>query len=676
MNAAQDPGKKEIIKRRHFAFRLNVFFFAVFVLFSILIVRLAILQFVEGAELKAMKNSTSVFPYDIPPIRGNIYDRNGYPIAVSTSTQTLYYQYDMGQSPDEVIRLARELERIFAEYGTEKGRMTAAEIVDAMDVGYDINKKQKTIMDRLSSPRRIKNDLTDREIAYILEHRDEFKNIDIVEESVREYATETVVDDEKTGIAAQLVGYLRQYSTAINHIEYYRDTPDKYLMTENVGFDGIELMYERQLRGQSGRKTYPINAVGQIIGEPVITPPTMGNHLYLTIDKDVQLAAEKAVRDHLEVLRTDPVYRKVNSKGVNALTGYVVAMEVDTGKVVAMVSYPDYDPNVWRNGRISPENYEKIQYVYRNGTIQDVPPNVMDDKERGRLPTSFVPLGSTMKPLTVLIGLNEKVISTDTVYNDRGVFYYGRDNSKISNSNSVSYGNMDPTRAIAVSSNTFMAEKVGIPLYNKYGGDKVLDVWDSYVTQFGLGVTTGSGLPGEHPGIKEYYSMAKNSSTQAAMVFSSFGQGARYTTLQLAQYAATLANRGKRPKPQFVEKIETYDGKTVQQFEPVFLNTVEFPDAYWDEVEAGMLQVGVQGFEGFPYTVARKTGTSESDVAAQRLENAVFIAYAPAEKPKLAVAVVVPNGGYGAWGAGPIARKVFDAYDAAYGLAQKSEDTP
>jgi penicillin-binding protein 2 len=665
MTGGKDPSKEEVQKRRHFAVRLNLFFFSVFLLFSILIIRLAIIQFVEGEQLKALKDSNQVAPYDIPPIRGNIYDRNGYPIAVSTSTQSLYYQYDIGQSQDEVIALARRLERIFAEYGHPDKMMTAEEIVLAMDAGFDIHKNRLPIMDYYSSLRRIKTDLTNEEVAWLMEHRDEMKNISIVEESVREY-------DGENRIAVQLVGYLRQYSTAINHLPFYANTTEKYLMTENVGFDGIEFMYEKELRGKPGSRTYPINALGQIIGNPVITPPTVGNNLYLTIDAEVQQAAKQKIIEHLEYLKTDPVSRSVNKTGINAASAYAVAMEVKTGKVIAMVSYPDYDPNIWRNGRISPKDWNENQYRFLNGTITGTLYDHPEASERARHPGSLVPPGSTMKPLTILVGLQEGLIKPSTVYNDTGVFYYGRDNSRVSNSNGRAYGQMNAERAIAVSSNTFMAAMIGDPLYRKYGRESV-QVWDSYMTQFGLGVTTGSGLPGESAGVRDYFNMVESSSAQAAMVLSSFGQGARYTPLQLVQYTATLANRGARVKPQFVEKITTYDGKTVSTFEPEILNTVEMPDEYWDVVQRGMERVTQQGFDGFPYKLASKTGTAESDTSAGRVENAVFIAYAPADNPKLAVAVVVPEGGYGAWGAAPIARAIFDAYDRSIGLTDEEQ---
>jgi penicillin-binding protein 2 len=216
-----------------------------------------------------------------------------------------------------------------------------------------------------------------------------------------------------------------------------------------------------------------------------------------------------------------------------------------------------------------------------------------------------------------------------------------------------------------------MSEMVGRRLYLKYGKNRVIDVWDNYMKQFGLGVLTGSGLKGEIKGTIDYTNTKQTGSALASMIFSSFGQGAAYTPLQLAQYAAMLGNRGSRMRPIFVDKIESPEGKVVKTIQPEVLNKVDIPKAYWDSVERGMERVRKQGFDNVTYRVAAKTGTSQMSVAGKLLENAVFIAYAPIEKPKLAIAVVVPEGGYGAWGAAPIARKIFDAYDKAIGLTDK-----
>jgi penicillin-binding protein 2 len=121
-------------------------------------------------------------------------------------------------------------------------------------------------------------------------------------------------------------------------------------------------------------------------------------------------------------------------------------------------------------------------------------------------------------------------------------------------------------------------------------------------------------------------------------------------------------------KPLLVDKIETYEGNPVRTIAPEVMEETTFPKPYWDSIIKGMEKVGVQGFDGFPYSFARKTGTSTQSVGGKMIDNAVFIAFAPLDKPKLAVAVVVPEGGFGSWNAAPIARKMFDAYDQYYGL--------
>ncbi|WP_284644639.1 peptidoglycan D,D-transpeptidase FtsI family protein [Paenibacillus silviterrae] len=659
-----DPQKHEANKRRQYTLRINVFFFVTFFLFSVLIVRLAMLQFVEGQELRAQEADQTKAQTKIPPIRGNILDRNGAPIAITTSTQSLYFRMESGQAKDDVVALAKQLATIFATYGSPTQKQLSPEdIIKAMDVGYDLEKKKTHDPSYSFTPRRIKSDLTKDEIAYISERRDELKWIEITEESIRSY-------DSINTIAVQLVGYMRPFNTARSSQghAFYRD-PEKtkeYLDTEDVGFDGIERQYQEELRGKNGSKTYPVNASQKIIGKMTITPPQKGNNLFLTINKDVQLTAEQAIMDQLAYMKSAEARAlKFPAIGKNAVAGYAVAMEVDTGKVVAMASMPDYDPNVW-NGGIPPAEYKRIEPYINNGTITTAYPDYPEN-ERKNHPSSIVYVGSTIKPLSVLIGLNEGLFTPSTVYNDTGVFTYGRNgNARLQNSDGKSFGPITATTAIRVSSNTFMSAMIGNKLYEKYG-KQAPQLWSDYLAKFGLGVSTGSGLPREYEGLSEFLTNTKETE-QSRMVFASWGQNEKYTTLQLAQYATTLANRGKRLQPLLVDKIETYDGELVKKFdEPVVLDESQFSKLHWDTVLNGM-ESFVTGFDDFPYKLARKTGTSTQNVGGQHVDNAVFIAFAPADKPKLAVAVVVPEGGFGSWGAAPIARKIFDAYDQYYGL--------
>ncbi len=658
----EEEQKRQIVNRRHFSFRLNLFFFSTFFLFSVLIVQLAILQFVQGPQLREKEFTSGIRPVQIPPIRGNIYDATGKAIAYSTATQSLYFTMEPSIKEAEAREIAESLQEVFTTYGSPSEAMTVEEIIGRMDIKFKQN--------NMYTPRVIKVNLTKREIAYFMENRNKFRNVEIVEDSIRNYDDNTV--------AVQLVGYLKDFDSAVTSAatkDFYqkkaesKDATLKYLDEEDVGMDGLEYMYQDVLRGKNGVKTYPINNQDTIIGPPTITKPEKGSDLYLTINRNVQLATEQAILNQIEYLRTAPAASGDRAPYVRA--GYAVAIEVDTGKVVAMASMPDYDPNVWRGGQISPANYKEVQIRLKNGTISQVYQEWESQKEANKHPSSLVPLGSTQKPLSVLVGLAEGLITTSSRYHDSGRFYFGREGThrvSIGNADGHAYGSLDPARAIEKSSNTFMAEKIGNALYMKYKGSKGVDVWDSYMKQFGLGVSTESGLPGETKGVIDYFHEAENGSAQSALIYASFGQQGRYTVLQLAQYVSTLANRGKRMKPQFVERIVDPSGQVEQTFEPVVLNTVNLPDEYWREIETGM-KSGVRGFDGFPYDFRRKTGTSQQQTSLPKpVENAVFIAYAPADKPKLAVAVVVPEGGYGGRAAAPIARKIFDAYDEHIGL--------
>jgi penicillin-binding protein 2 len=653
--------------------RLAILFLCILILFVTLILRVGYLQFVQGEELTAEKNMRMIKDVPIAPIRGNIYDRVGQTVAKSTSTQSLFYRIEPNTSQDDTIQLAYRLAEWFGKYGDpSKPSMTPNDVILAMEVGYDINKEQQDNLTYSFYPRRIKSGLSNAEIAYFMENRNAVKGIEVVEESIREY-------DER-GIAVQMVGYLRNYGIARNTeslVDQYgelatetRTKLEMFIDTEDVGYDGIELLYQDELRGMNGLKSYPVNSRAQIVGDMTITPPVKGNNLYLSIDHRVQLAAEQAILDQLDYMKSAQARAIRYAYAPYARAGYAVAMEVKTGKVVAMASMPDYDPNIWRGG-ITRKERDNNKFYFSNGTISSARPYFSSDEEVGRHPTSIVPLGSTIKPLTVLLGLNEKLFSPYESYNDTGTFFFGRNKqARLSNSNKKAYGYIDAREAIRVSSNTFMAALIGNRLAAKKGG---VDTFDRYMKAFGLGTETGSDLPNEHLGIRDYIREAERNSAQSALIYASFGQQGKYTTLQLAQFSATLANEGKRLKPLFVDKVTDSSGKFLFSPQHETMSSFRAPAAYWNVVKRGMEQVTETGrvgelFQDFPHKVASKTGTSQSDIARQLIENSVFISYAPADKPVLAVAVVVPEGGYGAWNAAPIARKIYEAYDLAIGM--------
>jgi len=656
-----DPREQEAQLKRHFNIRLNLFFFSTFIIFTVIIVRLAILQFVEGPSLSQQETSMRVKDVPLSPIRGSIYAAGGEKLAYSTPVQSLYItlQKDYSKSErgmknrPEALEIAKKLKEVFDQYGDKvNDPMTEEDIIKAMDLDYNKGNGY--------SPRLIKAGLNDKEIAYFLERKSEFPGIDIVEDSVRHYDKDTV--------AVQSVGYLKKYKS-MDDVKWYdpireasassdKDPALDYTAEELVGADGLEMYYQNELRGKNGYKKVPIDPRNMATGVSEVVPPQKGYDLHTNINKNIQMIAEQAILDQIDWVHKNPVSGEVHP---NAKTGYAVAMEVDTGNVVAMASMPDYDTNVWQSGGIDPDDWAKINTNYQNGTITPYSSGLSGHKFG-----SNVLLGSTIKPLSVLIGLEEGLFTTDTYYNDTGIAYFGKnDSSSVRNSGRHSYGSIRPSHAIRVSSNAFMVDMVGERLYNKYKSEGIR-IWDEYMKMFGLGVSTGVDLPKEFLGQLGYNN--ESETPLSRLVYASFGQQGGYTAMQLAQFTATLASRGSRMEPHLVNKITDEDGNMIKEFKPTVLNKAEFKDSYWNEVINGMETNVSVAFAGFPYDFARKTGTSQQWGAGANRDNGVFIAFAPRQNPKLAVAVIIPEGGFGAWSAAPVARKIFDAYDQEYGL--------
>ncbi|MNO47264.1 Penicillin-binding protein 2B [compost metagenome] len=652
--------------------RLNVFFFSTFVIFCVIIIRLAVLQFVEGPTLTEVETSRDTKNVPLASMRGVIYAAEGEKLAYSTPVQSLYItlnkEYTAKQTdkisgkttltPEAKAKsdaLAAKLVADFNKYGDPNvEKMTEEDVIEALDLYF---RKSLGFM-----ARRIKADLTTQEVAYFMEHKDEYPGLEIVEESIRHYDKDTV--------AVQTVGYIKPFKSA-NSLNIYKNilnamknNPEPgltYKDDEFVGFDGLELQYQRELRGQNGYQEISVNPQNMAEKVERVVPPVKGNDVWTTINKNIQMKTEQAIMDQIKWLHSNPVQGKTHP---NALTGYAVAMEVDTGNIVSMASMPDYDTNIWTSGSLSTDVWNSIMNNYQNGTI-----NPISSGTSGNGLRSVLLLGSTIKPLSVLVGLNEGLFTPSTYYSDRGFATFGKagHETKVRNSGGHVYGSMDPARAIEKSSNAFMVDMIGKRLYDKYKS-KGVDVWDKYMKEFGLGVSTGSGLPNEFLGQINYTNIEAAGSAQAALVYASFGQQGSYTVLQLAQYVATLANEGQRIKPQLVSKITDADGKVVKEFGREVIDEVTaFDKSYWKEIQQGMRSV-VSAFSDFPYDFARKTGTSQQVAKGQIRDNGVFIAYAPRNNPKLAVAVVIPEGGFGSQSAAPVARKIFDAYDWEYGL--------
>lgn len=248
----------------------------------------------------------------------------------------------------------------------------------------------------------MKRDLSPEELAYIAEHRSELPGISAVTRPVRVYASEQV--------AVQAIGYVRPFYVADQlGLDFYREQKDAYLPNQMVGLDGVERSYEEALRGKNGCRLYLVGADQTALHQVQEVPPQPGYDVHVTIDQRVQLEIRDYIKEFL------PKLRRTIPDAANAKGAYAVAMEVKTGKVVAMVSYPEYDPNVWVDGP-DQATYEQIQYAVTNGTIREAPYDVRPKtgeaavQENYKHPKSIVPAGSVVKPLTVMMGLSEQLI--------------------------------------------------------------------------------------------------------------------------------------------------------------------------------------------------------------------------------------------------------------------------
>ncbi len=654
--------------------RLNLLLLLVFLIFALIIFRLAYVQVVKGEEYQAEAVSKSDKKVPIPAMRGNIYDRHGNLIVHSRGSFTAVFQEKEYMDKDYYIQLATKLEKILE--GTTK-----EDLLKKMDVGYEYKNGNVVKSPRMTQKfleKDLKHDLSQKEIAYLSEHRNELDGVAVITKPIREY-------DPKQ-VAVQTIGYVRPFNVADNQgIEYYRQRKDDYLPNQTVGYDGIERSYEEELRGENGYRLYQVDAHQNILKQIKEVPPKRGNNLYLTIDQRVQLETRDFIKSFL------PKLRATGRNASYAKTAYAVAMEVKTGKIVAMVSYPEYDPNIWTSGP-DKETYEQNKYSFTNGTIRSAPYDVRPktgkaaEMENYKHPASIVPAGSVVKPLTVLMGLSEGLITPYDYWADPGAYHYGGASDVVRNDSGHNYGMLTPRTAIQKSANTYMA-RIGKLMSEKHGKNSVT-VYQKYYHAFGLGVKTGVDLPGESAGNEDFLVMNKRYGPLAAMVQASFGQQGRYTAMQLAQYVATIANKGVRLRPQLVDRIVDAKGNVVRPYKTEVLNVIKESDINWRTIHQGMAMVTQGGtatsaFAGFPYRVAAKTGTSQQDIYVpdstdftkkvnwrkyKEINNGVFVSFAPVEDPKLAVAVIVPEGGYGSQSAGRIARAIYEAYDKYIGL--------
>jgi len=607
---------------QHFIKRFNLLFFLVFLLFISLIIRLAYLQLLHGKDFVAMAETNRTKEIKITAPRGLIRDVNG---EVLVNNKTVF-SVTFTESENFKQDFAKIAETLAPVLGLPK-----EEVLKKMDVGK-IRKYPSYL------PRRLKVNVTPEIMAFIEEHKSELPGVELIAEQTRNYIYDKFL--------AQVLGYTRPITQEI--ADYYRTLG--YNLQDRVGMRGLEKQYESYLHGKDGKELVEVNNQYQFINKQQLKDPIPGNDLVLTIDKDYQMAVEKVIKENIEKMKLVSDTEKVSQ-------ATAVVLNPKTGEVLAMANYPQYDPNLFNEEIIEQDIYQNEILPYeKNLAVQE----------------AFAP-GSTIKPLTELIGLEEGVITKDTVIYDSGYMQIG--NLKKYNYKHHAYGSLDLKTALQKSSNVFMFN-IAMRIANYPASitqyKQEFATFDYYHQMFGLGVYTGIDLPEEiEHGWKSTYKELGNLADIA------IGQYDTFTAIQLAQYVSTIANGGYRMKPYLVKEVREGSiatgtnkslGKVLIENNPTVINQVDIKPEYIKLVQEGMRKVtepggtGYYTFLGLPFNVAAKTGTAEVGNS----QNALMIGYAPYENPEIAFAVIVPYGKTGGESAGPIARGIVEAYWQIY----------
>ncbi|MDI6894146.1 MAG: penicillin-binding protein 2 [Bacillota bacterium] len=591
---------------------------AVMGVFLILAIALAYLQLGPASETyRRLADRNRIRILDIPAPRGEIFDRNGRPLATNRPAFGLSLVF-LGW--DEVRESAARLGELLGLDPTEVQARVKAQ-------GY-----------RLYQPVRIVEDLTPEQQSVVEEHSYELPGVVIEVRPRRSYPLGTT--------AAHVLGYLREAGP--------EDVTQKgYRLGDMVGRAGLEAVLEDSLRGRDGGRQVEVNHRGFPVRDiPPVTAPAPGKDVVLTIDLGLQQAAERALAATIE---------RLQEKYPGARAGAVVALDVNTGGVLALVSYPGFDPNVFTR----PLTAEEWAHL----TSPDRP---LWNRAIGGV---YAP-GSTFKMATAIAAVMEGKVTPEEKVVCRGYhpLTAGWPRPKRCWVRS-GHGPVDLRQAIARSCDVYfyeMARRVGV------------DGIARWAAALGLGQKTQIGLPGEAGGVlastgyKEWAYQARASDGSrlfpwidtprwqypAEDMDAGIGQGFQsFTPLQMAVYTSVIANGGVRYRPRLVREVRDAAGN-VQEFPPEEEGRVELPEEVWRAVREGMRAVTLPGgtaggvFAGFPVAVAGKTGTAENPHGD---DHAWFVCYAPYEQPRLAMAVLIEQGGHGTAAAG-VARDILADY--------------
>jgi penicillin-binding protein 2 len=595
-------------------FRTRVFVVSVVILcsFVLLLTRLVYLQIWRHDDLRAQaeSNRTSIVP--IVPNRGLILDRNGIILASNYSAYTLEI------TPSK-------------SGGVEQ---TVEELAKVVDITPRDRRRFKKLMEESKSFESvpIRTRLTDAEVARFAAQRFRFPGVEIKARLFRSYPYGE--------LASHVIGYIGRINRSEKDKIDDSDDQANYRGTEYIGKLGVEQSFEAQLHGTTGVERVETSAGGRAVRKLASTPSTPGNVVVLSIDIKLQKLVEDMFGDR---------------------RGALVALDPKTGEVLSFVSKPTFDSNLFVEG-IDQENWQMLN-------------ESMDKPLLNRALRGTYPPGSTYKPFMALAALETGTRAATTLINDPGFYMFG--GHRFGSPENEKGGIMDMRRAIVESSNPYFYS-----LANELGVDTMHD----FMKPLGFGQITGIDINGEVRGVlpstdwkRKYYKRVEQQKWYAGETISlGIGQGYNaFTMLQLAQAVSIVSNNGIKHKPQLV--IATQDATTRVRV-PVPAAAAEnlgFKQENVDIIRRAMVGVTQEGtstrvFAGASYLSGGKTGTAQavslgknekyiaSKMDEHQRDHSLYIAFAPADDPKIALAVIVENAGFGSTSAAPIARRVFD----------------
>jgi penicillin-binding protein 2 len=628
-------------KHQDFKLRMIIAGLLVVVFIGILIGRLFYLEVVQVEHFKTLSKNNWLKIVPIPPPRGLIFDRNGVPLAENEVSYSLEIQPEQAENPDPDQGRLTKTERV---ENLDKLLKKLKELVNLSDKEIARFKKTRARSQRFK-PIMLKTQLTEAEVAAISVHSYELVGAKVMPILTRVYPMGYV--------GSHAIGYVgRINEDEVKNLDSSQE--EQYEGTQFIGKTGIEKYYENQLHGKVGYQEVEANVSGQILRTIKQTEPIPGDNLYLNLDIVLQKKAEELFNPQL-VDKTSTIEPQ---------KGALVAIDPTTGGVLALVSSPIYDPNLFVKG-IDSETYQELN----------------DEDERplyNRAITGLYPPGSTIKPLVGLAGLESELRRTYDETYCPGWFTLGENPHKYRDWKREGHGYTNLRAAIEQSCDVYfydLAEDLGI------------DKLSGFLRQFGLGDKTGIDMAGEVGGLvptKEWKRKRHNAPWYPGeTLIAGIGQGYMLTTpLQLAAATATLSMKGETHSPRMVFMQESKVNNMTKIISSQAKTRIDVKHSdYWDYIISAMEAV-VSGGDGtasklsldLKYRMAGKTGTAQVvqikqnqkyDVTTLEKEfqdHALFIAFAPIDDPKIAVAVVVENGGSGGRTAAPYAKQLIDFY--------------